>query len=153
MIFVIRALVVALVVAASATAVATSINRSGGFVSVDEMAVNASSIVFVEVTAGDLRIDHVPPVLYRVRMRKEVVGTIAPDACLEGPKGLRVGSRYLAFIQSPGAQGTGEQVPACVVVPRAIEIVAAASCEEFARLDNEKIVYPQFKHHCNDHTS
>jgi hypothetical protein len=146
-----RLLAIALAVAASTAAVATSINRPGGFVSVDSMAINADAIALVEVTAGDLLVDHVPAVLYRVRMAREVVGAIATDACLEGPRGLRVGSRYLVFIQSSSAQGAGEKAAGCVVagaigdvVPRAMEIVSAPSGEEFIRLDNEKIVYPQF---------
>jgi hypothetical protein len=147
----VRAFAIALVVASSATAVATSINRPGGFVSVDNMAINADVIALVEVTAGDMRADHVPAVLYRVRVTKEVVGAIGPEACLEGPRGLRVGSRYLVFIQSSSDRGAEEQPAGCVVagaigdvVPRAMEIVTAASGEEFARLDNERIVYPNF---------
>ena len=146
----VRLLAIALAAAASATADATSFNRPGGFVSVDNMAINADAIALVEVTAGDLRVEHVPAALYRVRRTKEVVGVIALEACLEGPKGLRVGARYLVFVQSSSAQGAGEQAEGCVVagtigdvVPRAMEIVTASG-EEFARLDNEKIVYPQF---------
>lgn len=146
-----RFLVVVLATAVSMVAVATSINRPGGFVSVENMVINADAIALVEVTGGDLFVDLVPPALYRIKIIKGVVGDMTAGDCLAGPRGLRVGSRYLVFIESSAWQERKKQPAGCVVagtigdvVPRAMEIIALASGEEFARLDNEKIVYPRF---------
>lgn len=145
-----RALIIVLMFMLPAAVDSTSLHRSGGFVSFDNMVVNADAIALVEVTSGSLRADHVPAVLYHVSRMKEVAGSVAPETCLEGPRGLRVGIRYLVFIQSYGAKGSGEKSSDCIVsgtisnlVPRAIEIITFSG-EDFAKLDNGMIDYPKF---------
>jgi hypothetical protein len=146
-----RLLLVALVMSIPVVAMGSSINRPArGVISVDNMATNADAIAIVEVSAGEVRADRVPEALYHFKIMRAVTGTLASGACIEGPRGLRVGSRYLAFVDT-ARQKTGEQTHGCAVAgtigdstPRVLEIVTAPSGEDSVRLDNERILYPAF---------
>lgn len=145
-----RFLVTFFFVAWHVAVMATSISRSSGLLSLESMVADADAVIEIEVTGATMKEARVPEVLYRISVTRVIAGAVSPGTCIEGPRGMRVGSRYLAFVES-ARNSAGAKVDGCASIgtlgdwmPRALEIIVAPEGEGFVRLDNERIVYPRF---------
>lgn len=128
---------------------AMSTSEPTSSVSFENMAVNADVVAIVYFISGEIVDGSFPKAYYKATLVRIIGGSVGKTLCIEGPAGLRIGSRYLIFIQNKGAYKHGGK--GCEAsynigdrVPRALETFASKSGVDYVKLDNERIAYPKF---------